>query len=92
MSQTTTQITPDSCSAGPDLQQVLRERDELIEQIRRHNSTVKHAFLAQFGNRELADYLDHLKHARQKHIRLPGWVQRRSAALAEARRSLKKVA
>ena len=41
---------------------------------------------------ELRDYLDHLKHARQKHVRLAGWVQRRNAALANARRSVRKAA
>jgi hypothetical protein len=70
----------------------LEERRRIIEEIRAFNPTAHPEFLAGFELEALRDYRDHLKHARQKHVRLPGWVQRRNSALAEARRSLQKVA
>jgi len=75
-----------------EFQLMLRERDALIGEIRCYNTTAQPGFLAEFNVSELRDYLDHLKHARQKHVRLAGWVQRRNAALADARRTVRKVA
>ena len=66
----------------------LHERRRIIEEIRVLNPTAGHAFLANFESEALHDYLEHLRHIRLKHVRLPGWVQRRSAALAEAGRRL----
>ena len=70
----------------------LRERLEIIEEIRSVNPGASPQFLAEFSTEDLADYRAHLRHARDKHIRLPGWVQRRTAALAEVRRTLRKAA
>ena len=66
----------------------LHERRRIIEEIRVLNPTAGHMFLAGFDNQSLRDYLEHLRHIRLKHVRLPGWVQRRCAALAEAGRQL----
>ena len=66
------------------------ERRRVIDDIRRMNPTASVAFLEGFGLMDLRDYVEHLRHARQKHVRLPGWVQRRSMRLAEARRELRK--
>jgi hypothetical protein len=72
----------------PSASEQLQERRRIIEEIRVLNPTAGHAFLAGFGTQALADYLEHLRHIRLKHVRLPGWVQRRCAALTEAGRQL----
>jgi hypothetical protein len=82
----------ESSAAQADTQQMLEERQRVIDEIRAINTTAQPSFLAQFSLAALRDYRDHLKHVHHKHIRLPGWVQRRNAALAEARRTLQKVA
>jgi hypothetical protein len=72
----------------PEPQTALAERTRIIQEIRTFNTTADSNFLAQFDTLHLRDYLEHLRHVRHKQIRLPGWVQRRSDALAEARRQL----
>jgi hypothetical protein len=42
---------------------------QLIDDIRRYNSTAQTRFLAQFEESALQQYLEHLESARQKHIR-----------------------
>ena len=66
------------------------ERRRAIDEIRRMNPTATVEFLEGFGLSSLRDYVEHLRHARQKHVRLPGWVQRRTMRLAEARQVLRK--
>ena len=47
---------------------------QLIDDIRRYNTTAQPQFLAQFDEGALQQYLEHLEQARKKHLR--------SAALA----------
>jgi hypothetical protein len=42
---------------------------QLIDDIRRFNSTAHPRFLAQFEESALKQYLEHLESARQKHVR-----------------------
>ena len=46
---------------------------QLIEDIRRFNTTVPGQFLAQFDEEALAQYLEHLEFARRKHVRAMVW-------------------
>jgi hypothetical protein len=46
---------------------------QLIEDIRRFNTTVPGQFLAQFDEEALQQYLDHLEFARKKHVRNTAW-------------------
>ena len=67
-----------------------QEHRRAIQDIQALNVTARTGFLEQFTTDQLRDYLAHLRHARHKHVRLPGWVQRRCEALAEARRTMRK--
>lgn len=49
---------------------------QLIDEIRRHNTTAQPQFLAQFDEVALKDYLAHLQAAQRKHVRIAGWVKR----------------
>ena len=49
---------------------------QLIDDIRRYNTTAQPQFLAQFDEAALKQYLDHLEEARRKHMRLDGWVRK----------------
>lgn len=49
---------------------------QLIEDIRRFNTTVAPHFLAQFDDDALKQYLEHLEGARRKHTRIAAWVRR----------------
>ena len=42
---------------------------QLIDDIRRFNTTVPSPFLAQFDEEALRQYLEHLEFARKKHLR-----------------------
>lgn len=53
-------------------------RTQLVDEIRRFNTTVDAAFLDQFSDRELNEYLEHLELARQKQMRLTGWDKPRA--------------
>ncbi len=48
---------------------------QLIEEIRRLNTTVEPRFLVQFDETALRQYLDHLKAASSQRIRIAGWVR-----------------
>jgi len=87
---TPAQTSPSSSGRGDlaDAARLLAERRRIIEEIRALNPTAAHAFLDSFTTESLGDYLHHLSHAKQKSVRLRGWIQLRSAALAEARRQL----
>jgi hypothetical protein len=54
------------------------DRRTTIDSIRRLNRTATEAFLAEFRTEALKDYLEHLRHARHKHVRLAGWLQRKT--------------
>ncbi len=49
---------------------------QLIDDIRRYNSTAQPHFLAQFDEGALKQYLDHLEEARRKHVRTAAFVRR----------------
>jgi hypothetical protein len=50
---------------------------QLIDAIREHNPTVTDAFLDQFTDRQLKEYLDHLDAARRKELLIAGWTKPR---------------
>ena len=49
---------------------------QLIDDIRRFNSTAQPQFLAQFDEPALKQYLEHLEEARRKHVRAAVFVRR----------------
>lgn len=49
---------------------------QLIDDIRRINTTVQPRFLAQFDEEALKQYLTHLRDAQDKRLRIGGWVRR----------------
>ena len=49
---------------------------QLIEDIRRINTTAQPQFLAQFDEDALQQYLRHLENARQRNVRISGWVRK----------------
>src|SRR3954463_4945060 len=49
---------------------------QLIDEIRQYNLSVQPQFLAQFDDAALKQYLEHLKSAQNKHIRIGGWGRR----------------
>jgi hypothetical protein len=46
---------------------------QLIDDIRRLNTTAQPQFLLQFDESALKQYLDHLQSAQRKHVRIVGW-------------------
>ena len=48
---------------------------QLIDDIRRYNATAQPQFLAQFDDDALRQYLEHLRAAARKHVRIAGWVR-----------------
>jgi hypothetical protein len=54
----------------------LMNKRQLIDDIRRLNTTVPPHFLAQFDESALKQYLDHLEGARKKHARIASWVRK----------------
>ena len=52
------------------------DKRQLIDEIRRINTTAQAQFLAQFDERALAHYLEHLQDAKNKVVRIGGWVKR----------------
>ena len=51
---------------------------QLIEEIRRHNTTAQEQFLEQFDEAALAQYLEHLEEAANKRLRYAGMAQPRT--------------
>lgn len=49
---------------------------QLIDDIRRYNTTVPTQFLAQFDEAALRQYLDHLEGAARKHVQIASWVRK----------------
>jgi hypothetical protein len=47
---------------------------QLIDDIRRYNTTAQPQFLAQFDDEALKQYLEHLEQARAKHTRQAAFV------------------
>lgn len=54
------------------------DKRQLIEAIRTFQPAVEVAFLAQFEETDLAQYLDRLEAARRKERLIAGWVRPRS--------------
>lgn len=52
---------------------------QLIDDIRRFNTTAQPQFLAQFDENALRQYLDHLQSAQRKHTRPVTWSRRHEA-------------
>ena len=48
---------------------------QLIEGIREINDTAQPDFLAQFDDEALRQYLEHLQQAKQKRVKVMGWVK-----------------
>jgi len=48
---------------------------QLIDDIRRFNTTAQPKFLAQFDESALKQYLEHLEDAKRKQLRIHGWVR-----------------
>jgi len=82
----------DSPTARRLREAVLEDRRRTIEAIRRFNPTATPTFLASFKTGPLKEYLEHLRHARHKHVRLGGWLQERSQRLALRRRQAERSA
>lgn len=53
-------------------------KHQLIDGIRHFNPTAEPKFLAQFDDTALRQYLEHLEAARQKHVRIAGFVRQQS--------------
>jgi hypothetical protein len=49
---------------------------QLIDDIRKINTTAQPQFLAQFDDEALKQYLEHLEGAQRKHLRIGGWVRK----------------
>jgi len=49
---------------------------QLIDDIRKYNVSVEPQFLSQFDDAALKQYLEHLESAKQKHLRIAGWVRK----------------
>ena len=49
---------------------------QLIDDIRRYNTTAQAQFLAQFDEAALQQYLEHLEQARKKHLRNAAFAPR----------------
>ena len=86
-SSTPSTAAPDRVTASEACE--LDDRARTIAEIRRINPTATLSFLRGFDTPALRDYLEHLRHAKHKHVRLPGWLQRRTAQLNAARAALK---
>jgi hypothetical protein len=56
----------------------LMTKRQLISEIRELNNHAQVRFLAQFDAPSLKQYLEHLKSAQQKSVRIGGWVRRES--------------
>ena len=49
---------------------------QLIDDIRRYNTTVQPQFLARFDEAALKQYLEHLEGAFQKRVQIASWVRK----------------
>ena len=49
---------------------------QLIDEIRRYNSTVQPPFLSQFDEPALKQYLEHLQGASSKRLSISSWVRK----------------
>jgi hypothetical protein len=52
------------------------DKRQLIDNIKRFNTTVPTAFLAQFDEPALKQYLEHLEGAHKQHARISTWVRK----------------
>jgi hypothetical protein len=51
------------------------DKGQLIEGIRRINQSAEPHFLEQFDEESLRQYLEHLKTAQEKRVKVLGWVK-----------------
>jgi hypothetical protein len=49
---------------------------QLIDDIRQFNPTAQPTFLSQFDEASLGQYLEHLRSAQEKRLRIAGWVRK----------------
>jgi len=49
---------------------------QLIDDIRKYNTTAHPKFLARFDDDALRQYLEHLESAQRKHLQISGWVRK----------------
>jgi hypothetical protein len=49
---------------------------QLIDEIRRYNTTVSVEFLSQFDESALQQYLEHLEGAKNRNTRIASWVRK----------------
>jgi hypothetical protein len=54
----------------------IMNKRQLIDDIRRLNTTARPQFLGQFDEAALRQYLQHLEDAQAKRVRIAGWVRR----------------
>jgi hypothetical protein len=57
-------------------------RQQIIEAVRAHNPTAREQFLAQFDEQALQQYLQHLKAAKHRGVRIHGWVRKSKMRMA----------
>ena len=57
---------------------------QLIDDIRQYNTSAQPQFLAQFDDSALQQYLEHLRDAARKHVRIAGWVKKQNSRLRVA--------
>ncbi len=49
---------------------------QLIDDIRKYNTTVSIEFLTQFDDSALQQYLEHLENAKKRNTRIAAWVRK----------------
>ena len=54
----------------------LMQKRQLIEDIQQYNTSAGAQFLMQFDEDALRQYLEHLKAARERKVRIAGWVRK----------------
>jgi ABC-type transporter MlaC component len=57
-------------------------RQQIIQAVRSLNPTASEQFLAQFDEQALQEYLQHLEAAKNRVIRIHGWVRKNKMRLA----------
>jgi hypothetical protein len=71
MSQSEAGFRPIYLESMPDM-----NKRQLIETIRRYNTTVATDFLNQFDDSALQQYLEHLESANKRNTRIASWVRK----------------
>ena len=63
---------------GIESKSVMTKR-QLIDDIRQYNVSVQPQFLARFDDDALRQYLEHLRNAARRNVRIAGWVRKAGA-------------